>query len=313
MLRTFGDASTIPFSPEDHVDAKILCRLRVESPSSQEQSGIPWVFVEFCKQCEDKTETVQKWIYESSLLSAFPNCQLPDELSALQKRTAMEMEKVKETSSLELQRLSQSFDAYKKRSKTATALLQERNEEVTSQVAKLQSELTSSQQQLLQMKEQIQHQSADSDHLLHMLQAQLEETKSEVASLKSEKVELEKLLEEKETILASQTSKISELNSVVEAEQTLSEIKEHNIQEQQAMIQELQQQVSTLIQKTAQSSVKSVDDSVNLNTTAAPSTSEGVTVETEEPLETLAVPVAFRESYKASSDESRLSRWFKGK
>ena len=230
----------------------------------------------------------------------------------------MEADVSKESSLKELQQVSQSFEAYKKRTKAATLLLQERNEEATAQIAKLQRELTEAQQELASIQQRVQQQSDDSTSELQILQTQLADSTARLTQLEASKRDLEQTLAEKEASLSAKSKEIDELNAVIEAEQDLNDARERDVQELRGTVQQLRSEISQLIQKTAESAVKSIDsvDSVVViprkqqarSPSPSKEASEEVSVEREEPSASLAMPTVIRRSLAASSD-SRLNRF----
>ena len=287
-----------------------LYRIRIEGSSTQE-SSTSWVFVSFTKQSDDKKETVRKWVFESTLLAAYPNTPLPDELSSLTKRLSMEADVSKESSLKELQQVSQSFEAYKKRTKAATLLLQERNEEATSQITKLQQELHDTQTQLTAIQQHVQQQSDDSNSAVQTLQSQLAESTERLNALEASKRELEQTLADREASLSAKSKEIDELNAVVEAEQDLNDSRERDVEELRGTVKQLRSEISQLIQKTAESSVKSLDSQEFAAETPsrAVTMSEEVAAAMEEPSEGLTMPTAVRKPLRETND-ARLNRFF---
>lgn len=234
----------------------------------------------------------------------------------------MEADVSKESSLKELQQVSQSFEAYKKRTKAATLLLQERNEEAATQIAKLQQELADTQQQLASIQQRVQQQSDDSNSELQALQTQLADATERLTLLEASKRDLEQTLAEKEASLSAKSQEIDELNAVIEAEQDLNDSRERDVQELRGTVQQLRSEISQLIQKTAESAVKSIDSAESVvvtprkqRTTSPQSSVETSTevsaevpVEREEPSANLAMPTVIRRSLAASSD-SRLNRF----
>lgn len=308
-LRTFADASTLPFSADSQLLVEPLYRIRIEGSSTQE-SSTSWVFVSFTKQSDDKKETVRKWVFESTLLAAYPNTPLPDELSSLTKRLSMEADVSKESSLKELQQVSQSFEAYKKRTKAATLLLQERNEEATSQIAKLQQELHDTQTQLTAIQQHVQQQSDNSNSAVQTLQSQLAESTERLNALEASKRELEQTLADREASLSAKSKEIDELNAVVEAEQDLNDSRERDVEELRGTVKQLRSEISQLIQKTAESSVKSLDSQEFAAETPsrAVTMSEEVAAAMEEPSEGLTMPTAVRKPLRETND-ARLNRF----
>ena len=320
-LRTFADASTLPFPADAQVVVEPLCRLRIDGSSAQE-SATSWIFASFSLQSGEKKQTVRKWVYESTLLAAFPDTALPVELSSLAKRLSMEADVSKESSLRELQQVSQAFEAYKKRTKAATLLLQERNEESAAQIAQLQQELAAAQQELASAQQREQQQRDDSSSALQSLQSQLADSTERLSALEAHKRDLEQSLAEKEASLSAKSKEIDELNAVVEAEQDLNDSRERDVQQLRGTVQQLRSEISQLIQKTAQSAVKSIDsaDAVAVSprkpavtppkpaAAAQEEEEEQVSVEREEPSASVEMPTVIRRSLGVSSD-SRLSRF----
>ena len=75
------------------------------------------------------------------LFLLFTDCQLPNELSASLKRLNSSLVTLENDSKSEYDTIQKEFELYKKRSKTATSLLQEKNDAMSKQIETLQQEV----------------------------------------------------------------------------------------------------------------------------------------------------------------------------
>lgn len=69
------------------------------------------------------------------------DCSLPEELSGLAKRLSTSLSSLQVESESQLESLRQEYELYKKRSKAATALLQEKSGSISGQIDSLQNEV----------------------------------------------------------------------------------------------------------------------------------------------------------------------------
>lgn len=109
---------------------------------------IEWVFV----HCQKENEHVFKWLQVPTVSTLYPgmssvvffivDCTFPEELNSSMKRLTTALSSQQTEADHQLEALKQEYELYKKRSKAATVLLQEKSTSASDQLQSFQAEVS---------------------------------------------------------------------------------------------------------------------------------------------------------------------------
>ena len=153
------------------------------------RAAMEWVLVDF----QAGKERWSKWVHASTLMTACPETELPEELTHALQVARVESSTQRADVSGQLTGLQQEYEAYRKRTKAATALLQERMAEASKQTASLRSELETAQTRVQQqmheletIKRSLEEKEIEKANAVETLEGQLSQAKAEVDDLREQ-------------------------------------------------------------------------------------------------------------------------------
>ena len=179
-------------------DGSVCARYRLVSEGVNVEE---WVLVDV----RFENENWSKWMLSSALQSVFPEIDLPEELTHALEVCRMESSSHQEGMNEELERLREEYETYKKRTKTATILLQDRCLEAMNEVKTLQESLdvmekrVSTAEEVSRMSEENERKRAsESENQMEEMQKRVQEKEDELTEMKKELLSRRDALQEEE-------------------------------------------------------------------------------------------------------------------
>lgn len=205
--KSHNDPSIIP-GEEVHISPR--SRLLIEG--TEYRAAMEWVLVD----CQAGKERWSKWVHASTLMIACPGTELPEELTHALQVARVESSSHRADVSGQLTGLQQEYEAYRKRTKAATTLLQERLAEATQQTTSLRTELDAANSTIAEQKKSLEtiRQTLANSEMAN--QQTIEQFEKQLAVAKEEADDLRSQLED-QLIAQVETSRIrDEMQAQVE-------------------------------------------------------------------------------------------------
>ena len=226
-------------------------RYRLISEATEEEREAEWIFVEV----RSGGAFWSKWVTGNALQSAVSGVELPEELTHALQIARVESASHKEDSSEQLTSLQNELEVYRKRTKTATLLLQGRCLEATEKAKTLEAALAEAEERVRAAEKTLEESKLQSKEDMHLRDQQLKEKESVIeekeAALKSVQSELEEAKEMHER----EETKRSEVEMELQAAQAKETALREDIRVKDAAIQQLEKAV-TLWQTKAEAAVQ---------------------------------------------------------
>lgn len=177
-------------------EVSVSARYRILSEGVNVQE---WILVDV----KSENENWSKWVFSSALKSVLPETDLPEELTHTLEVCRMENSSHREGVNEELERVREEYETYKKRTKTATILLQDRCLEAMNEVKTLRESLNAMEKRA-SMAEEASRTSEENE------KKRASETESELEEMRMQLKEKEDSLREIQQELLSQGEALKE-------------------------------------------------------------------------------------------------------
>ena len=179
-------------------DVSVNARYRVVSEGVNVEE---WVLVDV----RSENESWNKWVLSNALQSVLPEMDLPEELTHALEVCRMEKSSHQEGMNEELERMREEYETYKKRTKTATILLQDRCLEAMNEVKTLRESLdvmekrVSTAEEVSRVSEENEKKRAsETENELEEMRRRLQEKENSLTEMKKELLSRSDALEEEE-------------------------------------------------------------------------------------------------------------------
>lgn len=283
----------------------VSARYRLISEATEKEREAEWILLEVCSE----NACWSKWVTGNALQSTVSDMELPEELTHALQMARVESASRKEDSSEQLTSLQNELEVYRKRTKTATLLLQGRCMEATEKAKTLETALGEAEERVQAMENALKESKLQSEEEVRVLDQQLQEKEAMLAEKEAALRSVQHDLEEARHLCDTEEMKCGELEKELQVIQEKETVLREDIQVKDAAIQQLEKAV-TLWQTKAETAVQS---------TIPPPVEPKETVETpvqaqriSEPLPSLQMPEAVRLSGEPNQDhrlESEREEW----
>ena len=242
--------------PRD-VSVNARCRLINEGVNVEE-----WVLIDV----RSENESWNKWVLSNALKSVLPEIDLPEELTHALEVCRMENSSHQEGMNEELERIREEYEGYKKRTKTATILLQDRCLEAMNEVKTLRESLDVMEKRVSTAEE--------------VSRVSEENEKKRASETENELEEMRRILQEKENLLTEMKKELLSRRDTLEEEEKCririeSELEERK-QREKALKEELElkdtalERLEKAVKMLEHRSVSVYSDDNKIETTAQP-------------------------------------------
>ena len=283
----------------------VSARYRLISEATEKEREAEWILVEVCSE----NTYWSKWVTGNAIQSAVSGVELPEELTHALQMARVESASRREDSSEQLTSLQNELEVYRKRTKTATLLLQGRCMEATEKAKTLEAALQEAEDRVRTMENALEESKLQSEEEIRVLDQQLKEKESMIVERETALKSTQRDLEEARQLCDREEMKCGEMEKEIQAIQEKESALREDIQVKDAAIHQLEKAV-TLWQTKAEAAVQM---------TAPPPVEVEERIETpvqtqcvSEPLPSLQMPEAIRLSGEPNQDrrlESGCGRW----
>lgn len=283
----------------------VSARYRLIAEATEKEREGEWIFLQVCSE----NACWSKWVTGNALQSAVSDVELPEELTHALQMARVESASRKEDSSEQLTSLQNELEVYRKRTKTATLLLQGRCMEATEKAKTLETALEEAEKCVHTMENTLKESQLQNEEEIRLLDQQLKEKETMLAEKESALKSVQHDLEEARRQCDAEEMKRGEVEKELQAIQEKETVLREDVQVKDTAIQQLEKAVA-LWQTKAETAVQ---------TTVSSPVEPKETVETpvqaqrvSEPLTSLQMPEAVRLSGEPNQDrrlESGFGEW----
>lgn len=283
----------------------VSARYRLISEATEKEREAEWILVEVSSE----NSCWSKWVTGNALQSAVSGVEFPEELTHALQMARVESASRREDSSEQLTSLQNELEVYRKRTKTATLLLQGRCMEATEKAKTLEAALQEAEDRVRTMESALEESRLQSQEEIRVLDQHLMEKESMIAERETALKGVQRDLEEARQLYDREEMKCGEMEKELQAIQEKESALREDIQVKDAAIHQLEKAV-TLWQTKAETAVQ---------VTAPPPVEVEERIETpvqtrrvSEPLPSLQMPEAVRLSGEPNQDrrlESGYGGW----